>query len=180
MIRIEPTSIDQLRTASRAGTLYAVLDACDAPAVPILAEGLGAERCVSLYRGDAEETYWDIAPYLAHVNTDELFEWIVAFSASKSWGILLVTDRPMDSVRQHLRRFLKVLDPNGEKMYFRFYDPNVLEVFLPTCSAEQLADFRGPLHHFALLSEEKGARLIKFAGGPTTQTIKIRPRIISA
>jgi hypothetical protein len=163
MIQIAATSNDELRALSKLGRLYAVLDACDAPAVPILAEGLGPERCISLYRGDAEETYWDIAPYLTHIDTDELFDWIVAYSATEAWGILLVCDQPLDAVRRHLRQFLKVQDPNGERMYFRFYDPRVLEVFLPTCAPEQLSQFMGPILSFALMSPEHGARVLNFA-----------------
>jgi hypothetical protein len=31
---------------------------------------------------------------------------------------------------------------------FRYYDPRVLEVFLPACSAAQRKEFFGPVQHF--------------------------------
>jgi hypothetical protein len=35
--------------------------------------------------------------------------------------------------------FLIVEDPDGEEMYFRFYDPRVLRKFLPVCSTLRVA-----------------------------------------
>ena len=48
-------------------------------------------------------------------------------------------------MRTHFRRFLLVEAPDGDSWYFRFYDPRVLERFLPTCDAAQLTDFFGPV-----------------------------------
>jgi hypothetical protein len=39
------------------------------------------------------------------------------------------------------------------RMYFRFYDPRVLQAFLPTCTAEQLNGFFGPISRFFFQSD---------------------------
>jgi hypothetical protein len=35
-------------------------------------------------------------------------------------------------------------------MYFRYYDPRVLGVFLPTCTLDELRAFMGPLQALAV------------------------------
>jgi hypothetical protein len=146
-------SIDELRKEAAAGRLYAVLDACDAPAVPEKARELGEERAVSLYRGSAEEMYWAIAPYLAVVDTGML-EWICSELWDQPWGIFAVADADLEAMRRHFRRFLIVSAPDGEQWYFRFYDPRVLRRFLPTCSADQVNELFGLVVSFAISGGE--------------------------
>jgi len=144
------------------GELYAVLDACDAPSVPLLCEGLGPERAVSLYRGEAVEEYADIAPYLVRVDSEELLTWILAFGKQvQGWGILIAAPIPFEALRTHLRRFLRILDPEGEPLYFRFYDPRVLQMFLPTCSGDQIDQFYGRIGAFFVLDGEELNRIRK-------------------
>ena len=59
----------------------------------------------------------------------------------RRWGIFLTSTQPLKDLRRHLRRFLVVEDDRrGEQLYFRFYDPEVLRVFLPTCLPGQAAE----------------------------------------
>ena len=37
-------------------------------------------------------------------------------------------------LRHHLKGFLRVRGESGQKMMFRYYDPRVLRVYLPTCN----------------------------------------------
>ena len=64
----------------------------------------------------------------------------------ESWGILVNSRRSFKELRRHLRRFLYVRTELGEKLYFRFYDPRVLRVFLPTCGKDQLDEIFGATH----------------------------------
>jgi len=156
VIETERFPPDALRAIQARGELFAVLDACDAPAVPLLCEGLGSEASVSLYRGEAEEQYADLAPYLVHIGSEQLLDWVVAFSALEAWGILIVAAVPMEALRTHLRKFLKVLGPDGQRLYFRFYDPRVMEMFLPTCDGEQIEQFFGPVRAYGTMHAEQG------------------------
>lgn len=159
-------SIIQVREWAVRGRLFAIIDACDAPAVPLRARDAGPERAVSLYRGRAEEDLWAVAPYLFRVDP-ELFDWISAELWSTSWGIFAVADTSLDAVRLHFRRFLTVRNPQGEPWYFRFYDPAVLPTFLATADAEQVIDFIGPARALAATDPiSYGIRVFTRRDGP--------------
>ncbi len=166
-VMTESIATTALRPFMLGGQLFAVLDACDAPAVPLLCNGLGTSRAVSLYRGEAEERYADIAPYLVHVTDETVMDWLLAYAATPAWGILLIAPIGFELVRSHLRKFLKVLGPDGRRLYFRFYDPRVLTLFLPTCDRSQLEQLFGPLLAYGTLDGEGVATTYRLSGAPT-------------
>ncbi len=51
-------------------------------------------------------------------------------------AFLLSALRISRSLRKHFRTFLMVKSPEGDRLYFRYYDPRVLRVYLPTCNAD--------------------------------------------
>jgi hypothetical protein len=62
---------------------------------------------------------------------------------------------PCKETRRYLRKFLMLEDVStGNQLYFRFYDPRVLRMFLPTCTAEQRTEFLGPLGSILAEGEE--------------------------
>jgi hypothetical protein len=138
---------DNLHRWAREGRLYAVLDACDAPAILSKLASLPDQKFVSLFRGGDEELS-KVAPYLIRLD-EPILEWIRVEIWNEPWGIFVVADSSLDLVRKHLRKFLVVKGPEGDILYFRYYDPRVLPVFLETCDAEQLRSFFGLLHAFA-------------------------------
>ncbi len=142
LLKRSPIDIQTVQRLADDGRLYALLDACDAPAVPTKAAELGEERAVSLYRGMAEEEWSAFAPYLAQVDV-RLLDWIQQTLWSEPWGLFVVSSDPLAVLRSHFRRFLIVDDPDGEEMYFRFYDPRVLQKYLPTCTDQELKQFFG-------------------------------------
>ena len=148
MIRVNRAGIDQLIGYAEAGTLFAVLDSCDAEWVPQLVDGM-EEHAVSLYRGEPEESLWAVAPYLVALDA-AVVRWITTHVAQgdEGWGILIRADMPLGDLRRHLRRFLRVMAPGGEAMYFRFYDPRLLPTFLNGCTPAELAQFYGMIHEF--------------------------------
>ncbi len=60
-------------------------------------------------------------------------------------GIFLKCDLGRDRLRNHLCQFLTVRDPRGRRLVFRYYDPRVLRVYLPTCFEEELRTVFGPI-----------------------------------
>lgn len=144
LVSTGPASVGQLIREADRGALYAVLDACDEPRVPLKVRDIRPERAASLYRGAAAEDLAAIAPYLVRADA-ELVEWIATNLWTAPWGIFAVSDAGFDALRTHFRKFLLVDAPDGDKWYFRFYDPRVLARFLPTCDAVQLTDFFGPV-----------------------------------
>jgi hypothetical protein len=100
----------------------------------------------SLYNGYSALELEVFAPYLVRLGPDSpLLETLVQLAWGKSWGILLKCDKPFAEVRRHLRKFLLVEMPDGKKVYFRFYDPRVLRVFLPSCKPPEAREFLGPI-----------------------------------
>lgn len=89
-----------------------------------------------------------IGPYLAEIRKGgKLIPFLIKVAWDKSWGIFLGTPLSFVEVRKHLRRFLEVSLEGGDKVLFRFYDPRVLRVFVPTCTPEQRRDFFGSIEH---------------------------------
>ncbi|HEX2091077.1 MAG TPA: DUF4123 domain-containing protein [Longimicrobiaceae bacterium] len=169
--------LSALAGLAASGRLYAVLDACDAPAVPEKCAELGSERAVSLYRGGAEEMYWTIAPYLVAVDPT-LLDWIAGELWEEPWGIFAVSDAGLEALRRHFRRFLLVRAPNGEQWYFRFYDPRVLPTFLAGCSAPEAEEFFGPVHSFGVRDADPShvQLLSRGSGSDAPRRIRIRLR----
>lgn len=109
-------------------------------------------RC--LYAGSAEETLSHVAPYLFILEKPALVDWLLTEGWGKSWGLFIVSEADSLVLYQHLRRFLYVRPTDGPALYFRFYDPRALRLFLPTCDADQLRAFFGPIRYFILEDED--------------------------
>lgn len=166
-LRIREAAVRDLQGMAKAGRLWAILDACGEPLVPNKIMELGPDRAVSLYRGQAQHQQWDIAPYLAHAD-EKLVDWIVENLWKKPWGILGVCEgRDLKSLRKHLRRFLTVLDPESSPMYFRYYDPRILQAFLQACTDEELRTFFGPFQVFAISNPDRQGTATFFLRDPT-------------
>jgi hypothetical protein len=141
--------------------LYAVLDT--ARDIRILALLLHhKEECQSLYEGEQGVKLAQVAPYLVRLQKDsQLLETLVKEGWGKSWGVYLTSPKDLQEVRRHLRHFLQVKLPSGEQVYFRFYDPRVMRVFLPTCTPEDTTQFFGPIQNY-LIEDEPPAQLLRF------------------
>lgn len=55
----------------------------------------------------------------------------------------------------HFKNFLTIQTEDNEVLYFRFYDPRVLKIFLPTCDQNQLLEFFGPIESFICEGDTK-------------------------
>lgn len=141
---------------------FAVLDGA---AIPHLIDHLyGDPRpdFVCLYRGALEPDMAEVAPYLVQLKLEAPFtEWVLTEGWGKHWGIFVLSAAPMVAVRRHFRTFLMVKNPEGKQLYFRFYDPRVLRVFLPTCNRQETAAVFGPLKAY-LCEADKPETLLTF------------------
>lgn len=127
--------------------VYAVLDGA---ASDELVARLGLEgpprRC--LYAG-APPALEAAAPHLVALQPDAtLTRWLLDEGWGRAWGVYLRTAAPLDALWRHLRRLLEVETERGELLTFRYYDPRVLRVYLPTCTPEELAFVFGPASRF--------------------------------
>jgi hypothetical protein len=171
--------------------LYAILDAARSPDIyKLLAEGKeearnsweaqksgaagptfqppaagmleGGAQYESLFEGSSKAELTLFAPYLVSLPPQsKLLEKLVSKGWGKSWGIYLTCNLPFCEVRRHFRHFLMVNTPDGEQMYFRFYDPRVLRLFLPACSEQEIGYFFGPVSRF-VTEDKKPETLLEF------------------
>lgn len=112
-------------------------------------------EAISLYKGTAGEELDAVAPFLLRCAPgSKINQLLFAEGWGKSWGILLAAGATLAAVEHHLRHFLVVEDATRRKLYFRYYDPRVLRVFLPTCSAAQLKQLFGPVRRFIVEDED--------------------------
>lgn len=72
------------------------------------------------------------------------------------------SDAKLKDLRKHFRKFLEVKRESGAKLVFRYYDPRVLRVYLPTCTPEERALVFGPVAEF-LVEGHDPATLLRFA-----------------
>ena len=157
LLEIESIPTEELRELASKGNprMYAILDACDQPEVLEKVAELG-ERAVCLYIGRAGAEWADVAPYLVEVD-GELLLWIIDTLWDEPWGILISSSAEFETLRRHFRTFLLVRDSDGKEMVFRYYDPRILSVYLPTCTEDELETVFGPVHKFwaqAIVGEE--------------------------
>lgn len=128
--------------------VYAILDATDEPRVPHKVAALGPQA-TPLWRGDAGGNYWAIAPYLARVDRP-LLDWLHTELWPDPWGVFLFADVDLEEVATQLRRLFWIEGPDRRRLYFRYYDPRVLDPFLDVASASELRDFFGPIRSFGI------------------------------
>jgi hypothetical protein len=157
--------------------LYALLDASREPSVlKVILES--KEEHQSLYQGPQGAQLAHFAPYLVRVPQKSLLlDTLVEQAWSKSWGVFVTSDTPFKDLRTHFRHFLTVKLPDGQQVYFRYYDPRVLRLFLPTCLPEETTQFFGPVKHFLIEAEAPNLALHFTPGlrGPDKKELHLAP-----
>jgi hypothetical protein len=142
---------------------YAVLDGASIPDLLDHLYGEVRPEFVCLYRGELEPDMAECAPYLAVLKPDAPFtDWLLTEGWGKHWGIFAVSRADLKTVQKHFRTFLMVKDPDGKQLYFRYYDPRVFRVYLPTCNQQETTIVFGPVQHY-LIEDENPATLIRFS-----------------
>lgn len=154
--------------------VFAILDAAANPKLLDQLYGLRPPfEC--LYRGELKPDMAHVAPYLALLEPDSEFrDWVVREGWGKHWGVFALADCSLAEMRRHLRRFLTVHTEEGKPLLFRFYDPRVLRVYLPTCTAGELAEFFGPVQAF-LTEGESPEEFLRFERADGKLKRKVQP-----
>jgi Domain of unknown function (DUF4123) len=148
------------------GSLFAVLDATREPLSILGMLRASGEEYQSLYEGTQAQVLEAFAPYLVRLTENsKLLENVIAHGWGKNWGIFALSGADFQAVRRHFRTFLMVKGPNGQRLYFRYYDPRVLRVYLPTCDAAETQFIFGPVAAY-LCESETPDTLLTFRPGP--------------
>ena len=114
----------------------------------------------NLYSGPAATALEMVAPYIVQLDYQYRDTYrFLSHAWGQSWGVWLRCDARLDLLRRHLREFSVVFDPRGRRLVFRYYDPRVLRVYLPTCNPSELRTVYGPIECFWMEDDEPGTLL---------------------
>jgi len=136
----------------------------DGASVPKLVRAIGTHGVESacLFAGKLHPSMARVAPYLVRLEREtEFVDWVFERGWGRHWGVFLRSPASLDALRKHLRDLLMVKDPDGKVVQFRFYDPRVLRLYLPTCTSEEAELVFGPVERFAMEAED-GRELLEF------------------
>ncbi len=140
---------------------YALLDGARNESIYPLLKGSG-ENYQCLYEGELIPELAEAAPYLVKLERGSaLAQKLIEQGWGDSWGIFFQSRASFKEIRRNFRRFLRVTGPNKKAHYFRYYDPRVFRVFLPTCNYDELEMVFGPVNRYCLESENPNT-LVEF------------------
>lgn len=148
--------------------IFAVLDGARDKRIEPLVRTSGQDyRC--LYSGTLSPRLAAAAPYLLALPSPRISGFtqeLVELAWGQSWGIFLESAASLMDLRRHFRGFLRVRDEDGRFLIFRWYDPRVLRVYLPTCTAEELKTIFGPVARFVVEGDTPDALVDYRPGRP--------------
>ena len=141
---------------------WMIVDAARDPRIyGLLLNDFYSER-ICLFKGEVAPELQVAAPYLVQLEyDDDKTRHFLSQAWGNHWGIFLKCDTSLKRLRDHLSDLLVVHDESGSQLVFRYYDPRVLRVYLPTCTADELNSVFGPIERF-LLEAELPDRLLEF------------------
>jgi hypothetical protein len=143
-----------------ASSVWAILDCARDDDLYYTLRNSGLDyRC--LFGGPLPHAVEMAAPHLLELSPAYRFTpRLIETGWGQSWGVFLRIDDP-SNLRHHLRGLLRVRDEAGRVLLFRYYDPRVLRIFLPTCTPDELRTVFGPISSF-LVEGDDGRSLIEF------------------
>jgi hypothetical protein len=104
-----------------------------------------------------------VAPYLIQLEQDDArTRRFLSQAWGNSWGIFLECGLRAETLRRHLRGLLIVRDRRNNEMMFRYYDPRVMRVYLPTCNSGELGTVFGPIQRM-WVEDETPDTILEFA-----------------
>lgn len=136
-------------------SVYAILDGARDPEIVLTIRDRG-RRAACLYSGPLSDQLERAAPWLILLDRESPFTHRLLESCwGESWGIFAVVSgtATFPQVRKHFRRFLRVQDHEGKLMLFRYYDPRVFRLYLPTCNEDESEFVFGPVSRFLMEAE---------------------------
>ena len=119
-------------------------------------------RLESLFSGDLADELAEVGPYLGQLTnvSDEVGAVVLDLLDRRIAVLLVLQEQPeprvalgFSQLHSHLRKFNVIYGPESSPLYFRYFDPRVLDDVLRVMQAPQLTEFFGPIHKLALVNE---------------------------
>jgi hypothetical protein len=105
--------------------------------------------------------------FMAYVPvTSLLLPRLIQMGWGQHWLLFFTCMHPFAEVRKHLRQFLLLQSDDSKRFFFRFYDPRLLQFFLPACTAQEITQFFGPVQCFVMEDAFDPAKLLEFSVTP--------------
>lgn len=151
-------AINQNLFSQEVAGVYAILDGASVDGLLMNLYNLQPEY-FCLYPGELKPDMAEVAPYLVHLQAgSEFTQWVIDQGWGNHWGIFVVSQANLRTLRQHFRKFIIVYS-DGQPLYFRYYDPRVMRLYLPTCNAEELETIFGPVDYYLVESDDASIAL---------------------
>jgi len=154
-------SLDGVLFSEPGLSLFAVLDGASIDGLPQrLYQDRPEHYC--LFPGDLEPDMAIVAPYVVHLEPASPFTtWVLENGWGRHWGLFAATAANIRWARNHFRALFNVYDPTGKPVFFRFYDPRVLRIFLPIATDRQAEAMFNQIAWYAM-EDEDPATLVRF------------------
>ncbi len=110
----------------------------------------------SLFEGKADVKFFSVSGFLVECKRDStLFNWLTTEAWGSSCSVFFLSKASFSEVLKHLQKFIRVYLEDDDIVYFRFYDPRVLRVYLPTCNSKEIRTFFGEIESFFVEGEDQ-------------------------
>ncbi|GGZ01165.1 DUF4123 domain-containing protein [Pseudoduganella plicata] len=143
--------------AAAIATLWPAGDSLEGTQVHMLVDGAADPQLAArirlgkldhdcLFAGPLTARLQAAAPWLVHLSAASAQTRELIGRAACHQGILVTAPAHVSTrqLRLHFKKLLWVRDESGRELYFRFYDPRVLAIYLPTCTPEEKRIVFGP------------------------------------
>jgi hypothetical protein len=131
-------------------------------------------RNISLYQNKDELSIQSVAPFIfKYESVSDFASWLSKEGWGNAWGIFIVARADMNQIHYHLSGFNRVKKDDGTQMYFRYYDPRVLRIFLRNYNTNQLATFFGLIDRFICEDEDPATALVFSFDGRKLHTERV-------
>ncbi|MGH9665191.1 MAG: FHA domain-containing protein [Bryobacteraceae bacterium] len=137
LLRAEERPLYALLDTARDRAISALLDSSGAPVLPVLEPGADGPA--------------GFAPCLICLQDhSRLLEDLIRVGWSRHWGVYLTAMVPVERIREHLIRFLRLHTEDGEIFCLRVPDPRILRVLLATSTPREAEQLFGPVASYMM------------------------------
>jgi hypothetical protein len=108
----------------------------------------------SLFQGKMDVKLFGVSGFLVKCRKDSIvFNWLTTEALGDSCSIFFITKAHFEEVFRHLQKFNRVYLEDDDIVYFRYYDPRILRLYLPSCNNKEIRAFFGEIESFFMESE---------------------------